>query len=182
MKSLKKTVIVVDGQSDVNKLRLLVDADFVITNGSEISRETLKYIEKLALSRDIIILTDPDYPGQRIRNIINNAVKGCYNAYVDRSKSVKGHKLGVAECEDEEILRALKDMIKYKEIDTPNPLTLSDLIDLGLSGQEDSFNKRLLLAEHYHLGPVNTKSLLNKLNMLNISLEEVKGVLDENRK
>jgi hypothetical protein len=73
-------------------------------------------------------------------------------------------------------------MIKYKEIDTPNPLTLSDLIDLGLSGQEDSFNKRLLLAEHYHLGPVNTKSLLNKLNMLNISLEEVKGVLDENRK
>ena len=31
-----KDVIVVEGQSDVNKLRLLIDADYVITNGSEI--------------------------------------------------------------------------------------------------------------------------------------------------
>ena len=182
MKNLKKPVIVVEGQSDVNKLRLLVDADFVITNGSEVSRETLKYIEKLALSRDIIILTDPDYPGQRIRNIINEAVPGCYNAYVERSKSVKGHKLGVAECEPNEIKRALKDMIKYQEVDTQNPITMSDLLDLGLTGKNDSFNKRVKVAEYFHLGPVNTKSLIYKLNMLSITLEELKGVLDEDCK
>ena len=182
MKNLKKPVIVVEGQSDVNKLRLLVDAEFVITNGSEVSRETLNFIEKLAISHDIIILTDPDYPGQRIRNIINEAIPGCYNAYVDRSKSVKGHKLGVAECDPDEIKRALKDMIKYQEINVENPLTVSDLVDLGLTGQKDSFEKRLKIAEYYHLGPVNTKSLIYKLNMLSVSLEELKGVLNENCK
>ena len=45
-----KDVIVVEGQSDVNKLRLLIDADYVITNGSEISRETIEYIKTLSLN------------------------------------------------------------------------------------------------------------------------------------
>ena len=44
MKSVLKPVIVVEGTSDVNKLSLLVDADYVVTNGSEVSRETLRYI------------------------------------------------------------------------------------------------------------------------------------------
>ena len=70
MKSIVKPVIVVEGTSDVNKLSLLVDADYVVTNGSEVSRETLRYIKELSKTRQIIILTDPDYPGERIRNII----------------------------------------------------------------------------------------------------------------
>jgi ribonuclease M5 len=95
---------------------------------------------------------------------------------------VKGHKLGVAECEEDEIKRALKDMIKYQEVDTQNPITMSDLLDLGLTGKNDSFNKRVKVAEYFHLGPVNTKSLIYKLNMLSITLEELKGVLDEDCK
>ena len=75
-----KDVIVVEGQSDVNKLRLLIDADYVITNGSEISRETIEYIKTLSLTRRIIILTDPDYPGMRIREIISQAVPSALHA------------------------------------------------------------------------------------------------------
>lgn len=185
MKKELKPVIVVEGKSDVNKLHLLIDCDFVTTNGSEVSRETIEYIRNLAKFRQIIILTDPDYPGQRIRNILNQEIKGCYNAFVRKEKSIKHHKVGVAECDDEEILNALKNMIKYEEIELDHEiLTNKDLFDLGLNGTCEAFDKRKFISEYYHLGNVNSKSLLKYLNMLNISVDELKGVLEEydNRK
>lgn len=178
MKKIVKPVIVVEGVSDVNKLRLLVDADFVITNGSEISRETLTYIKILSLTRQIIILTDPDYPGTRIRNIINHEVKGCYNAFVNKEKSIKHHKVGVAECDKDEILRALDNMICYQEVEMDKAeLKESDLFELGLNGSPSSSYKRQVISEHFHLGKVNAKSLLKRLDMLNVNKEEVKEVL-----
>lgn len=179
IKNKLKPIIVVEGTSDVNKLRLLVDCDFVTTNGSEISRETLSYLKLLSKERQIIILTDPDYPGMRIRNIINQEIKGCYNAFVSKDKSIKKHKVGVAECDKDEILKALENMIQYQEIESDEDLLKSqDILELGLCGKEDSFNKRKYLSEHYHLGPVNAKSLLKRLNMLRVSKKELVEVLN----
>ena len=42
----KKPIIVVEGKSDVDKVSKIVDAHFVITNGSEISRETISYLQR----------------------------------------------------------------------------------------------------------------------------------------
>ena len=39
-------VIVVEGKSDVTFLQEFVDAIFVTTNGSEISKETIEYIKE----------------------------------------------------------------------------------------------------------------------------------------
>ena len=182
MKKIIKPVIVVEGQSDVNKLCLLVDADFVITNGSEVSRETLDYIKELSLTRDIIVLTDPDYPGMRIRTLVNEYVPNCYNAFVDKNKSIKHHKVGVAECENEEILRALKDMIKYQEIEVKEDLlNEKDLFELGLNGKANSKDLRNIVSLKFHLGPVNSKSLLKRLNMLGIDKNTLKEVLNEHR-
>ena len=179
MKKIVKPVIVVEGTSDVNKLRLLVDADFVITNGSEVSRETLSYIKELSLTRQIIVLTDPDYPGTRIRNIVNREVPGCFNAFVAKEKSIKHHKVGVAECEKEEILHALENMIQYKEVEVnEQSLSEKDIYELKLNGHSSSSYLRDYVSKHYHLGKVNAKTLLKRLNMLNVTKEELKGVLD----
>lgn len=43
------------------------------TNGSEVSDQTLAEIKKLAKTREIIIFTDPDYNGERIRRLVTNA-------------------------------------------------------------------------------------------------------------
>ena len=40
-------VIVVEGKSDVTFLQEFIDAIFVTTNGSEISKETINYIKEL---------------------------------------------------------------------------------------------------------------------------------------
>ncbi len=178
MKQVLKPVIVVEGTSDVNKLCLLVDADFVVTNGSEVSRETIEYIKNLSFFRQIIILTDPDYPGMRIRNIINQEIPGCYNAFVSKEKSIKKNKVGVAECENQEILNALNNMIKYQEIEVSENINNQDLYFLGLIGQKDSVNKRKYLCQIYHLGETNGKTLLKRLNMLNISLDRIKKDLE----
>ena len=171
MKNVVKPVIVVEGQSDVNKLSLLVDADFVITNGSEVSRETIEYIRELSSFRQIIILTDPDYPGMRIRNLINQEVKGCYNAFIKKEKAIKKHKVGVAECDKEELLSALNNMILYHEIETNEKITLQDMFALKLNGNQDASFRRDYLANYYHLGKTNAKSFLKRINMLNVTKE-----------
>ncbi len=178
MKKILKPVIVVEGKSDVNKLCLLVDADFVITNGSEVSRETIEYLRILSLSRQIIVFTDPDYPGQRIRNIINQNVKGCFNAFVDKDKAIKRHKVGVAEATNEAIFKALNNMIQYQEIEVEEPLTNDDLFQFGLIGKNNSVDKRNYLSQYFHLGKVNGKTLLKRINMLQINKNKLKEVLE----
>ena len=146
-----KDVIVVEGQSDVNKLRLLIDADFVITNGSEISRETIEYIKTLSLTRRIIILTDPDYPGMRIREIISQAVPSALHAL----KMVRSYK------EKEE-----------KEFDEVK------MYNLGLQGQSESSFLREQVFKQYNLGYGNAKTLCKRLNMIEVTYEEIKEFID----
>lgn len=180
MKKKLKPVIVVEGTSDVNKLSLLVDADFVVTNGSEVSRETLDYIRELSLFRQIIVFTDPDYPGQRIRNIINQKIKGCYNAFVSKEKAIKGKKVGIAECDKDEILHALNNLLLYKEIDIKDRnITSQDIYVLGLGGKKDSSLKREYISKKYNLGKTNAKTIVKRLNMLNISFQKLRKELDD---
>ena len=177
MKKGLKPVIVVEGTSDANKLSLLVDADFVVTNGSEVSRETLSYIKDLSKIRQIIVLTDPDYPGTRIRNIINKEVEGCYNAFVSKEKAIKRNKVGIAECDNSEILRALNCVIKFESQNKEsNHLSNEDLFELNLYGNNASF-KRNYISSFYHIGKVNNKTLIKLLNMLGVTKEELKEVL-----
>ena len=43
MKKIINAIIVVEGKSDVQFLESFIDAEFVITNGSDVPRETINY-------------------------------------------------------------------------------------------------------------------------------------------
>lgn len=173
-----RPVIVVEGVSDMNRLSTLVDADFVICNGSAVSEETLEYIAELAKVRFVLVLTDPDFPGKQIRNKIAQRVPSVRHAYIDRAKAVKGKKLGVAECEKEELLRALKEYVNDPCKTNPS-LTMQDMIELGLTGSAHARGKRERLVRRFHIGYGNAKAVLKQLNMLGISREQVKECLDD---
>ena len=92
-----KELIVVEGKTDLIFLKSFLDADIVITNGSEISQNTLDFIKEASIRQGVIILTDTDYPGLRIRNIISEYIGDCKHAYIEKSKAIKGKKVGIAE-------------------------------------------------------------------------------------
>ena len=166
-------VLVVEGKMDKDLIESFMNVDIITTNGSEVSRETIEYIREIAKKRDVIILTDPDTPGKRIRDIINNEVPGLMNAFVPKDKCIKGHKVGVAESSKEVILEALNHLIPS----TPSPtsdLEITDLYDLGLIGQPSSTEKRQKVEEKLHLGHTNGKTLLARLKALGISKKELR--------
>ena len=106
-------IIVVEGKTDKIFLESFLDVEIVTTNGSEISEDTLKFIEELSKTRDILIMTDPDTPGKRIRDIIQQRIKNCKHCYIEKEKAIKGHKVGIAETSKEDILSALKKIVTY---------------------------------------------------------------------
>ena len=67
MKEIKE-VIIVEGKSDKQFLETFLKADILTCNGSAIDGFDIEYVKELANKRGVIILTDPDYPGQKIRN------------------------------------------------------------------------------------------------------------------
>ena len=175
----KSPVIVVEGKTDIAKLEKITNAILISTNGSSVPRETLDYIKELSKERKIIILTDPDYPGLRIRNIINQEIPNAYNAFVSRDKASNGKKLGVAETPIEEIVRALENARVFYLEKEENLYTLSDLYELGLVGQINSSFLREKVYKRYNLGYGNAKTLIKRLSSLGINKDELKEYLKE---
>ena len=63
-----KEVLVVEGRSDVARIRAShIDVDMITTDGFNLKPHTLEQIRCAYEKRGIIILTDPDGPGERIR-------------------------------------------------------------------------------------------------------------------
>ena len=135
--------------------------------------------KELSKERKIIILTDPDYPGLRIRNIINQEIPNAYNAFVSRDKASNGKKLGVAETPIEEIVRALENARVFSLEKEEKLYTLSDLYELGLVGQINSSFLREKVYKRYNLGYGNAKTLIKRLSSLGINKDELKEYLKE---
>lgn len=173
-------VLVVEGKNDKARiLAIFPHLQIITTNGSEISKETLDMIEELSKTNRIILFLDPDFPGERIRNKILERVSDCENVYINKSKAIdyKKHKVGVEHASIEDIKEALEHRISYSH--KINNLTTSDLYSLGLLGSLESSIKRKYLADRLHIGNPNGKTILNRLNFLQMTIEKVRDILNE---
>ncbi len=175
MKEIKE-IIVVEGKTDKAYLLTFLKADILTCNGSAIDGFSIEYLKQLADTRGVIILTDPDYPGTKIRNEIADKIPNCKHAFIDKSKAIKHNKVGVAECDKDEILKALENKITFNNIKNENPLTNSDLMNLNLVGQNSKINKEKV-CNYFHLGHCNAKTMLKRLNLLNITYNQLKESL-----
>ena len=170
MKKIKE-VIVVEGESDRSFLNSFLEADIIITNGSEISEDTLSFIEELSKSREILVMTDPDSPGKRIRDIIQQRIKKCKHCYIEKEKAIKGKKVGIAETKKEDVLKALENVVSYKN--NVQTFFIEDMIELGFVGKDISAKKREKICKLLHIDKSNGKSLLKKFNMLGLTKEDI---------
>lgn len=170
-------IIVVEGKSDKQFLETFLNADILTCNGSAIDGFDKNYLIELSKTRGVIILTDPDYPGQRIRNEISSYLPVCKHAFVRKENSIKRHKVGVAEASKEEVLFALENVVTFDE-SKKGSLNETDMILLKLSGLDSSANKEKVI-KHFNIGHCNSKTLLKRLNLLNVSKDALEAILND---
>lgn len=88
MKKIKE-VLVVEGKDDTKQINRAVNADTIETRGSAIDDDTLTLIQKLADQRGVIIFTDPDFSGEKIRKIVAEAVPNAKHAFLPKAADVR---------------------------------------------------------------------------------------------
>lgn len=187
-----REVIVVEGKYDKARLCKLTDAPIVCTHGFQLYRSSaiVNSIRTLAKDRGVLILTDSDRAGFRIRNYLKTCLgKSCpiKNLYIpaiagkERRKEKPGKEglLGVEGMSDETLL-ALLASAEAEETDTPIiPITKADFVALGLSGKADSAQFRGALAKHLQLPPkMSANALLDLLNQIG-GMEVLTSALEE---
>lgn len=174
-----KEIIVVEGRDDTRRILESVEADTIETNGSAIDEKTLKLIAKAQKTRGVIVFTDPDFPGERIRKIISKAVPGVKHAFltVDESRPKGQGSLGIEHASPESIRRAL--MNKYTEMQDESHISRELLMDAGLVGGPFARKRREQLGDRLNIGYTNAKQLQKRLQMFQISPEEVIRVMQQ---
>ncbi len=153
-----KEVIVVEGRYDKAKLSSIVDAIIISTDGFSIfkDKEKLELLRNLAQTRGLLILTDSDAAGFKIRNFIGGAIdkKLIKHAYIpdifgkEKRKATysKEGKLGVEGVSKDALIKALDTagvLSAEKKTDVNvNPVTKYHLYRDGFCGREDSASLR----------------------------------------
>ncbi|CAM3254761.1 ribonuclease M5 [Filibacter tadaridae] len=181
-----KEVIVVEGKSDTIAVKRATGADTIETNGSAIDELTLERIGHAQKTRGVIVFTDPDYPGRRIRAIIEEKIPDVKHAFLKKELAIakNGKKLGIEHARDEDIQRAIRSVYTMNDqpvVDIP----LAALMAARLIGYPEAKKRRERLSALLQIGQVNGKGLKKRLEMFRIShnqLEEVLKVLDEEEK
>ena len=65
-----KEVIVVEGKDDVAAVKKAVDAEMIAVGGFGINAKGISRIKEAQKRKGVIVLTDPDFAGEKIRKII----------------------------------------------------------------------------------------------------------------
>lgn len=188
-----KQAIIVEGKYDKIKLSSIIDGIIIQTDGYGIfkDKEKLNLIRFYANTVGIIILTDSDSAGFRIRNYIKGSIKDTnkiINVYTPdifgkekrKLKPSAEGKLGVEGLDVKIILEAFKkaNIDNFSISDTSQKITHSDLYTLGLMGNPNSKKLRASLLKYLKLPErLTTSGLLDVLNTL-YSLEDLEKILD----
>ncbi len=176
MDQVIKEVIVVEGRDDIDAVQRAVDADIIATHGYGISDATLRRIRSAYETRGIIILTDPDHAGNRIRKRLTDMFPGAKQAYISRNEATCRDDIGVENAEPDVIRRAIetagRTLTNRSQI-----FDESDMVYYGLSGGPDSKIRRDKLGRRIGIGYGNAKAFLKRLNYSGISREELENIL-----
>lgn len=171
-----KEIIVVEGRDDVTAVKKACDCEMIITGGYHFPKDLFKRLRKAQSTKGLIVLTDSDYAGERIRKIINKNIKGVKNAYIPRDKSLKDGDIGVENARPEDILKALENA-KVSYENRVEEYSIDDLIEYGLTGA-GSKDRREQVGNILSIGYANSKQFLKRLNNYNISREDLEEALN----
>lgn len=173
-----KEIIVVEGQQDVAAVRRAVDADVIATGGFTLSPATVREIKKAYETRGIIILTDPDSAGERIRRTLAALFPQAKHAFIDRPQARRGDDVGVENAPPAVIAAALA-AAHCEQWQRRQEFTRRDLRQAGLDGTADAAQRRAAVGRRLGIGYGNAKQFLHRLNAYGITRAEFAAALRE---
>lgn len=168
MKKIKE-IVVVEGKTDTALLKELFEVDTIETHGLALDDKTMALIKEASKKRGIIVLTDPDFPGKKIRDQIQKEIPECKHAFVAKKD---------AEAKKEAVIAAIENVVTFDA--NKESITWKEFIDLDIIGNKQ---RRLAVYDLFNLGYGNVKTLFKRLNMVGITKEEIlRRLADENCK
>lgn len=172
-----KEVIVVEGKNDIHAVKRAVDADCIATGGFGLSPYSLEKIEQAYKKRGIIILTDPDSAGERIRKFLSQRFPDAKHAFVPKDDAIGNNDLGIEQASGEAIQAALS-KVRYLEWQPSKEFIWNDIIKYGLSGTADASARRALVGAKLGIGYANAKTFLQRLNHYGVTRAEFKQAVE----
>ena len=190
-----KETIIVEGKFDKEQLKKVTDAPIICTGGFSLytNKNIITSIRRMAEKTGIIILTDSDSAGFRIRNYIRQCVgsRGVVkHAYIPSVKGKERRKdrfgkeglLGVEGMTEEllcEILQSVTEVVEIQPRKAEEVITKAMLYADGLSGRDDSQRRRICLAKELGLpARISANALIEVLNTA-FSYEEYCAAVDK---
>jgi ribonuclease M5 len=172
-----KEVIVVEGKDDTAAIRRAVEADTIETGGSAIGAAVLKRIALAQQRRGVIIFTDPDHAGERIRKIVAAKVPGCKHAFITQEQAAYKDDIGVENATPETIRQALESL-RTEYDGAVSMLTWDDLMAAGLIVHSEAASRRLAVGKALGIGYCNGKQFYKRCAMFQITREEFEAALE----
>lgn len=176
--------LLVEGKYDAARLANIVDGTILTTDGFRVFKDGAlqKMLKRIAAAQGLIILTDSDAAGFKIRHFVTGLVgaENVLQAYVPAIHGKEARKaepgkeglLGIEGVDDELIVQGLTTALEsgttcQKQTAQSRPITYTDLYDWGISGTANSAENRRVLLRRLGLPPrLSKKELLQVLNTL----------------
>ena len=168
-------IIVVEGKDDTKRLKEVFEVDTIETRGSAIDENILEQIEHAQATRGVIVCTDPDFSGEKIRKTIMEVVPDAQHAFLSRRMAApqkRGASLGVEHASDEAIIEALQKVVTPAETDEPE-ITRQTLLGYGLIAGAQARERREKLGDELKIGYTNAKQLEKRLMMFRITEDQL---------
>lgn len=171
-----KEVLVVEGKMDVVAIDKAVEADCITTGGFTLSKRSLNDIAEAYKKRGIIILTDPDGAGERIRRFLSKRFPEAKHAFIPREEAIAHDDVGVEQASPESIRKALE-KVHTLQWNPTEIFTMTELIVNRLSGGAEASDRRAKLGAALGIGWANAKTFLKRLNHYGVTREEFEAAV-----
>lgn len=166
-----KEVIVVEGRDDITAVKRAVEAEIIAVGGFGINAKVIEKIKEAQKRCGVIVFTDPDFAGEKIRRIISKRVPGAKHAYIAQKDGLKEGDIGVENASPEVILKALENA-KFEVTEKRDYFDIDDMIFFKLTADAKAKDRRELLGKELGIGYANTTQFITKLNNYGIEREE----------
>lgn len=164
-------IIIVEGKDDISAVKKAIDAEVIATNGYSFPQNIKKLILEASKKKEIIVLTDPDYAGEKIRKYINKIAPNAKHAYIPADLATNNGDIGVENASPESIRDALL-KAKCKVTKLKKEFNMTDMIDNNLTFGDLSKRRRDILGAILGIGYGNAKQFLSRLNSFGITRKE----------